>query len=74
MLHKGHKARGQHQNCRGARNTHEPIGRGVIITFLTTGCPKVHEYFDTPLFSGLGGPIMKSFDMVITECGRFFEL
>ena len=40
--------------------------------FLYTGCPKLRDNFDTPLFSGLGGPITKSFDVVIAECGRFF--
>ena len=40
--------------------------------FATTGCPKVRVIFDTPLFSGLGGPITKSFDVVIAECGWFF--
>ena len=33
----------------------------------TTGCPKVRVTFDTPLFSGLDGPIMKSFDVLIAE-------
>ena len=34
------------------------------LTGESSGCQKVCEYFDTPLFSGLDG-IMKSFDMVI---------
>ena len=38
----------------------------------TTGCPKVRVYFDTLLFSGLGGPITKSFDVLIAEGGWFF--
>ena len=32
-----------------------------------TGCPKVCVYYDTPLFSGLGKQIMKSFDVVNAE-------
>ena len=39
-----------------------------------TGCPKVCVYFDTPLFSGLGGQTMKPFYVVNAECGRFFEV
>ena len=38
----------------------------------TTGCPKVRVYFDTLLFSGLGGLITKSFDVLIAEGGWFF--
>ena len=38
----------------------------------TTGCPKVLVYFDTPLFSDRSEQIMKSFDVVIAEGGRFF--
>ena len=34
MLPEGREARGQHQHSRGANNTHEAQGRGVIITFL----------------------------------------
>ena len=46
---------------------------GLVSHFpYTTGCPKVHDNFDTPLFLGLGGPITKSFDVVIAECGWFF--
>ena len=37
-----------------------------------TGCPKVRVYFDTPLFSDQSERIMKSFDVVIAEGGRFF--
>ena len=33
----------------------------------TTGCPRVRDHFDTPLFSGLDGPITKSFDVLIAE-------
>ena len=42
------------------------------LSFGTTGCPKVRVYFDIPLFSDRSEQIMKSFDMVIAECGWFF--
>ena len=45
-----------------------------LLLFAFTGCPKVLVIFDTPLFSGLGGPITKSIDVVIAECGCFFEV
>ena len=38
----------------------------------TTGWFKVRGYFDTPLFSGPGWPILISFEVLIAECLRFF--
>ena len=34
--------------------------------------PRSSSSVDTPLFSELGGQIMKYFDVVIAKCGRFF--
>ena len=38
----------------------------------TTRCPKVRVSFDAPLFSELGGQIMKSFGVLNQNCARFF--
>ena len=38
---------------------------------LTTGCPKVRGYFDTPLFSGMGEQIRLIFHMLNKWCLRF---
>ena len=45
---------------------------GVGLEKEDTGCPKILVIFDTLLFSDQGEQIMKSFDVVIAECGRFF--
>ena len=39
--------------------------------YYSTGCPKVHVNFDTPLFSGMGQRTRLIFHMLNKWCGRF---
>ena len=51
--------------------TYVPQLQGYTADFWCTVCFRVRRNFGTPLFSGLGWLIMKPFDMVNANTGRF---